>query len=105
MVPTGASSPHGIRRQSRSPVRRTVLAQQAVLKTLRALPQIRYIGAAWGVGSGPWREASLFVVGPGTDAMDTMARQYGQNAYVHGHSDGPAQLRDCRGSAPHGQGR
>lgn len=50
------------------------------------------IVAAEGVGS-RWREASLFAIGPETASMDSYARRYRQNAYVHGKAAGPAMLR------------
>ena len=50
------------------------------------------VAAAEGVGSS-WREASLFAIGPEAATMDTYARRYRQNAYVHGKAAGPAMLR------------
>ena len=58
-------------------------AQRALLAALRELPDAILILAGVGVGMG-WREPSLFVVGPGTDAMDPLANRFGQNAYVQG---------------------
>ena len=50
------------------------------------------IVVAEGVGN-RWREASLFAIGPDAATMDTYARRYQQNGYVHGEAAGPAMLR------------
>jgi hypothetical protein len=65
-------------------------AQHRLLSELKTCCEA--IVAAEGVGSS-WREASLFAVGPDTATMDTYARRYRQNAYVHGKAAGPAMLR------------
>ena len=65
-------------------------AQHRLLGELKACSET--IVAAEGVGS-PWREASLFAIGPDTATMDILARRYRQNAYVHGEAAGPAMLR------------
>ena len=68
-------------------------AQRALLTTLRERPDTVLVLPGMGVGAG-WREASLFVVGPGAPAMDALARRFGQNAYVHGVGpSGQAALR------------
>jgi hypothetical protein len=69
------------------------LAQRALLAELRALPDIAAIRAGCGAGPDGWREPSLFVSGARTGALDTLARRYEQNAYVHGHGAAPARLR------------
>jgi hypothetical protein len=65
-------------------------AQHRLLGELKACCEA--IVAAEGVGS-PWREASLFAIGPDTATIDTYARCYRQNAYVYGEATGPAMLR------------
>jgi nucleotide-binding universal stress UspA family protein len=68
-------------------------AQRALLAALRERSDVALIRAGIGAGS-DWREPSLFVVGPGPDAMDTLALRFDQNAYVHGHGrSGRAALR------------
>jgi len=67
-------------------------AQRALLAALRELPDTAWIRAGHGVGTG-WREASLFVAGPGIATLDALARRFGQNAYVHADAHGPALLR------------
>lgn len=70
------------------------LAQQRLLRALRDCPSTVSLWPAIGVGDeGWWREPSLFVVGPQLDQLDPLARRFGQHAYVHGHSTGPAMLR------------
>jgi hypothetical protein len=66
------------------------IAQHRLLDELKARCQT--IVAAEGVGSA-WREASLFAIGPDTATIDTYARRYRQNAYVHGKAAGLAMLR------------
>lgn len=68
------------------------MAQRRLLAELRALPSAVTIRPALGVGA-DWREPSLFVVGPGTAALDTLARNHAQRAYLHGHASGNARLR------------
>jgi Protein of unknown function (DUF3293) len=65
-------------------------AQHRLLGELKSC--CKAIVAAEGVGS-QWREASLFAVGPDMATMDTYARRYQQNAYVHGEAGDPAMLR------------
>jgi hypothetical protein len=68
-------------------------AQRALLAALRELPDIAAILAGIGTGAG-WREASLFVIGPGVAALDALARRFGQHAYVHApNARAPALLR------------
>ena len=77
-------------------------AQQALLAALRDLPRISCIRPGLGVGD-DWREASLFVVGPDLAAIDQLAEQFQQNAYVHGLGKGYARLRLSSDRPPHGQ--
>lgn len=68
-------------------------AQRELLRALRDLSETTLIRAGAGVGQG-WREASLFVAGPGPGAFDALARRFGQHAYVHGQgARGMAALR------------
>ena len=67
-------------------------AQRELLAALRGLPGIS-VRPAIGVGNTGWSEPSLFVVGADTVALDPLASQHGQRAYVHGHGDGTARLR------------
>jgi hypothetical protein len=67
-------------------------AQRQLLAALRALPTIVAIYVARGVGN-HWHEPSLFVSGLDTAALDTLARQHEQLAYVHGQAGGEAHLR------------
>lgn len=67
-------------------------AQQELLAALQVLPGIA-VRPAIGVGNTGWSEPSLFVVGADADALDPLARQHGQRAYVLGHGDGTARLR------------
>jgi len=48
---------------------------------------------ALGVGTSGWSEPSLFVAGVGVEALDRLARDHGQLAYVHGEAGGVALLR------------
>lgn len=68
-------------------------AQRSLLFALRELPATRLIEAGIGIGSNGWRESSLFVVGPGTEQLDALARRFGQHGYVYGHDVQAAQLR------------
>ncbi|HET6552392.1 MAG TPA: DUF3293 domain-containing protein [Dyella sp.] len=74
-------------------------AQRHLLAVLRALPDATQVRAGTGVGADGWREPSLFVVGVRTEALDDLCLQFGQNAYVHGQSTGPARLRLTPGTA------
>lgn len=70
------------------------IAQRALLAALRALPETVVIRAGMGASrSGPWKEASLWVAGPGLPAFDALARRFGQVGYVHGEGPTPARLR------------
>ena len=70
------------------------ITQRALLAALRALPETDVVRAGVGAGhDGPWKEASLWVVGPGVPALDALARRFGQVGYVHGEGTMPAQLR------------
>ncbi|MFC4763042.1 DUF3293 domain-containing protein [Dyella koreensis] len=66
--------------------------QHRLLITLRDLPSTQRVCAGVGTGMG-WKEPSLFVIGPDTASLDTVARNFEQNAYVHGYRDGIALLR------------
>ena len=68
------------------------VAQRQLLVALRALPSTVTIRPGFGVGT-DWREPSLFVVGPDTATLDTLARIHAQRAYLHGHASGSARLR------------
>ena len=67
--------------------------QRGLFDTLRALPETLSIQPGCGIGTSGWREPSLFVIGPSMDALDTLARRYGQNAYLQGRGQAAAQLR------------
>ncbi|WP_255367338.1 DUF3293 domain-containing protein [Dyella sp. OK004] len=67
-------------------------AQRRLLIALRDLPAAKRVCAGVGIGGG-WAEASLFVIGPDTASLDTVARNFEQNAYVHGCGGGIARLR------------
>jgi len=67
-------------------------AQRVLLDRLRAASPV-LIRAGLGVGEGPWREASLFVVGVALRAVETLAREAGQNAIICGVGHGQAELR------------
>ena len=70
------------------------IAQRALLASLRALPETLVIRAGLGASrNGSWKEASLWVVGPGVPALDALARRFAQAGYVHGKGAMPAQLR------------
>jgi hypothetical protein len=47
-----------------------------------------------GVGTGDWRERSLFVPDINHAKLDDMARQFGQLSVVRGVGDGPAELHE-----------
>lgn len=68
-------------------------AQRQLLGALRRQPETLAVHAAIGVGGDGWKEPSLFVIGPAPDLLDRLAERYGQNAYVHGQGQAPAQLR------------
>jgi hypothetical protein len=67
-------------------------AQRELLSALRAWPEA-VIRPAIGIGRGGWNEPSLFVIGPDSARLDTLARQHRQLAYLHGRADGVAHLR------------
>ncbi|GAB2570237.1 DUF3293 domain-containing protein [Dyella jejuensis] len=77
-------------------------AQHALLSALRGLLQTVDIRLGIGVG-GHWRETSFFVIGPDLAAIDELAQQFRQNAYVHGLGNGYARLRLASDRPPHGQ--
>ena len=68
-------------------------AQQALLAALKEHPGVS-VYPAIGVGSSGWIEPSLFVVGADTAVVDPLGRHHRQLAYVHGHADGVAHLRE-----------
>ena len=68
------------------------VAQRRLLESLRALPGAVAIRPALGVAA-DWREPSLFVIGPDTTTLDTLAGHCQQRAYVHGRASGSARLR------------
>ncbi len=70
-----------------------IAAQQALLAALQELPDVS-VYPAIGVGGSGWSEPSLFVIGADTAVMDPLARLHRQLAYVHGHADGAAHLRE-----------
>lgn len=70
------------------------IAQRALLAALRALPETAVIRPGLGINrDGSWKEASLWVVGPGVPALDALAQRFGQVGYVHGEGAMPAHLR------------
>jgi hypothetical protein len=70
------------------------IAQRALLAALRALPETAVVRAGMGASQdSPWKEASLWVVGPGVPALDALAHRFGQTGYVHGEGTAPARLR------------
>lgn len=77
----------------RRPATDNMAAQQALLAALKDLPDVS-VYPAIGVGNSGWIEPSLFVVGADTAAMDSLAVRHRQLAYVHGHADGAALLRE-----------
>lgn len=67
-------------------------AQHKLLIALRNLLATQMVRA--GIGADlHWKEQSLFVIGPDTASLDTVARSFEQNAYVHGHGGGIARPR------------
>jgi hypothetical protein len=71
-------------------------AQRELLAALRSRPETAAILPGIGVGSTGWHEPSLFVIGPDCAALDPLAGEYGQNAYVHGCGTEIARLRLLR---------
>lgn len=67
-------------------------AQRQLLIALRDLSATQTVRVGMGSGAG-WSEPSLFVVGPDSGSLDTLARHFQQNAYVYGCSGGFARLR------------
>jgi hypothetical protein len=65
--------------------------QRELRDTLRA-SNARYRGGI-GVGAA-WREPSLFVTGLDSEALDTLARRFGQAAIVRGSGFGAAELHE-----------
>ena len=68
-------------------------AQEALFSALHDQPEVN-IYPAIGVGRNDWVEPSLFVVGIETAVLDSLGRHHRQLAYVHGHADGVAHLRE-----------
>ena len=79
------------RAQPRDPAD-NLAAQRHLLAALRAWPDA-VIHPGIGIGANGWHEPSLFVIGPDTPALDTLARQHEQLAYVHGQAGNIARLR------------
>ncbi|HEX8779244.1 MAG TPA: DUF3293 domain-containing protein, partial [Rhodanobacter sp.] len=77
-------------------------AQRALLAALQKLPSTASIYPAIGAGQ-DWREPSFFIVGPALAETDALARQFQQNAYVHGLAGGYARLRLTSDEPPRGQ--
>jgi len=77
-------------------------AQHALLTALRRLPATVALRPAIGVGP-DWREPSVLAIGPALAQTDALARQFRQNAYVHGLADGYARLRLSSDQPPRGQ--
>jgi hypothetical protein len=70
------------------------MAQRVLLAALRALPETAVIRPGMGISrDGSWKEASLWVVGPGVPALDALAQRFEQVGYVYGEGATPAQLR------------
>ena len=70
------------------------IAQRALLAALRALLETAVIRPGLAINrDGSWKEASLWVVGPGVPALDALAQRFGQVGYVHGEGTALAQLR------------
>ncbi len=84
-----AWNPQARRRQAAD----NLAAQRELLADLQDHPHVS-VYPAIGVGSSGWVEPSLFAVGVNTAVMDALARHYRQLAYVHGHADGTAHLRE-----------
>lgn len=70
-----------------------VAAQRTLCASLRQLPATIVLLPAVGLGMHGWNEPSLFVVGPAPPALDALARQHQQLAYVHGAGALAACLR------------
>jgi hypothetical protein len=83
-----AWNPHGRQRDHQA----NRMAQRQLLLALKASPTTVAILPAIGVGC-EWQEPSLFVIGPDTDLLDSLAMLHEQLAWVHGDSSGKAQLR------------
>jgi hypothetical protein len=67
-------------------------AQRQLLAALREWPGAA-IRPGIGIGTDGWHEPSLFVIGPDTAMLDTLASRHEQVAYIHGRADGTAHLR------------
>ena len=67
-------------------------AQRRLLADLRADASLD-VHPALGMGTGGWREPSLWIVGIAPDTLERLGERYGQNAWLSGHGAGPAELR------------
>lgn len=67
-------------------------AQRLLLAELLAEPGTRRVLAAVGVGTGGWREPSLFAIGTSHTMLGHMAERFGQRAFLAGTGTGPARL-------------
>ncbi len=77
-----------------SPAPRTAnhAAQRRLLAGLLAEPGTRRVLAAAGLGTEGWREASLFAIGTPLAALERLAGEFGQLAFLAGADTGPARL-------------
>lgn len=77
-----------------TPLAQNRAAQRTLLASLLALSDTVCIGPGRNVGTAAaWTEPNLWVVGPGIDMLDALARRFGQFGYVHGKGDGVATLK------------
>lgn len=72
-------------------------AQAGLLAILRTMPETTAVYPGIGIGPSGWHEPGLFVTGPGTAQLDSLANRYEQNAYVHGCGGEIARLRLLHG--------
>lgn len=76
----------------RQPLARNRARQRSLCQALRSDGYSPVPGI--GVGTGDWREPSLFVPGIRYDALDALARRFGQLGVLRGIGAGPAELHD-----------
>ncbi|WP_426699949.1 DUF3293 domain-containing protein [Rhodanobacter sp. Col0626] len=76
----------------RRPPTENLAAQHELLAALRNQPDVT-VYPAIGVGSTGWIEPSLFAIGADVAALDSLAKEHAQLAYVHGQAGGIAHLR------------
>ena len=67
-------------------------AQRGLLAALQACPGAVILPAI-GIGTCGWHEPALFAIGPQPAALDVLATQHRQLAYLHGRGGEPARLR------------